>query len=518
MMDSVKSTLDGAKNGWNKIDSKKRVTMLTFVTGIILIVSILTYNSNKVNYVTLFSDLELQDAGIIVNDLETKKIKYKLESNGRNILIDDDIVDEYRLQLAMDGMMPESSTGFEIFDDTGLMVTDEDRQIMYQRALTGELQRSIMSLEAINSAKVHLVMPVKSIFETEQKEASASIIIDIHPSQKVTEDMIKGIASLVSGAVDNMPLENIQVIDSKGNLLSGFLNQDESLTAMDVMNQYQTVRSQFQSEIESNLNHLLGSAFGREKIKVSVLADLDFDSEESTIIAYSNPLARSEQISASGSNIDVQQVTGGNIDDNISNVTDSVDGDGSTYSKTLNNELSTETITSIKAPGKVNRLTTSVIYDGKLSDENLKKIQSIVASATGYDIERGDLISVEGIEFDTEYEEQIQAELDAIRLEEEANKSIFGEYSEYITLALRALGIITLITLIILSIRNMKKKRQADKIFQEQLSTGTIINQTIKGIDEELVIEPDNKGFKAQKYAKENPELAADLIKAWMKD
>lgn len=518
MMESVKSTLDGAKNGWNKIDTKKRISMIILVTGIVLIVSILTYNSNKVNYVTLFSNLELQDAGIIVNDLEIKKIKYKLESNGRDILIDDNIVDEYRLQLAMEGMMPESSTGFEIFDNTGLMVTDEDRQIMYQRALTGELQRSIMSLEAINSAKVHLVMPVKSIFETTQKDASASVIIDIHPSHKVTEDMIRGIASLLSGAVDNMPIENIQVIDSKGNLLSAFLNEDENINAMDVMNQYQAVRSQFQSEIEANLNHLLGSAFGREKVKVSVLADLDFDSKESTIIAYSNPVARSEQIDVSSENIDMQQVTGGSIDDNISNVIDNDDGGGSTYSRILNNELSTETITSIKAPGKVNRITTSVIYDGKLSDENLLKIQSIVASATGYDVERGDLISVEGIEFDTAYEEEIQAELDAIRLAEEADKGMFGKYSEYITLALRGLGIITLITLIILSVRNMKKKKKDDKLFQEQLSTGTIIDQTLGAIDDELIIDEDSKGHKAQKFAKDNPELAADLIKAWMKD
>lgn len=525
MTDSIKKTLHGAKDGWDKISIKKKIAMISVIFGIILLVTILTYNNNKVDYAVLFSNLELSDAGTIVNDLETKGIKYKLENNGRNILIDDGLVDGYRLQLAMDGMMPESSTGFEIFDNTGMMVTDEDRQIMYQRALTGELQRSIMSLESISSAKVHLVMPEKSIFDTEEKAASASVIIEIKPSQKVTEDMIRGIAALISGAVDNMPIENIQVIDSKGNLHSGFLNEDSNINALDVMTQYQAVRSSFESEIESNLSKLLGSAFGQENIRVSVLADLDFDSEETSIIAYSNPVIRSQEINAAGGNMDVQQVNGGSIDDSISNVVQGADGDNSTYSSITNNELTTETKTIIKAPGKVNKLTTTVIYDGKLSDVNLVKIQNIAATATGYDSQRGDLISVEGIEFDTSYNDKLQEELDAINELENIDTSIFGasgifgEYGVYVLYGLRGLGVIAILVFLILTIKNVRKKNKEDKLFQERLASGSNVDRTVAIIEEtDLEIKPDAKGNKALKYAKDHPELAADLIKAWMKD
>ena len=518
MMESINKTLIGAKNGWTKIDTKKRTMMIVLIISILSIFAILTYSKGKADYVTLFSNLELKDAGVIAKDLEGKKIKYKLVNGGRDILVDKGVVDGYRIQLAMDGMLPESSTGFEIFDDTGMMVTDQDRAIMYQRALTGELQRSIMSLEAINSAKVLLVMPEKSIFETEEKPASASVVIEIKPSQRVNNDMIRGIAALISGAVNNMPLENIQVIDTNGTLLSGFLNQESSASALDVVSQYQEVRIGFENELQSNLSSLLGSAFGKEKIKVSVRADLDFDSEESTLISYSNPVARSEQINASGGNIDIQQANGGSIDDNISNVTDSVAGDRSTYSKTINNELSTETKTTIKAPGKVNKLTTSIIYDGKLSDENLLKIESIAAAATGYDEARGDVISVEGIQFDREAEEKLQAELDEIRLKEEEGTGILGKYSEYITLGLRVFGGIFLISLVIMVARNMKRKSNEDRRFQEQLSVGTNVDRALEAVAEELEVEPDTKGIKAQKYAKDNPALAADLIKAWMKD
>ncbi|WFA07901.1 flagellar basal-body MS-ring/collar protein FliF [Tissierella sp. Yu-01] len=511
-MESIKKTLDGAKEGWNNLDKKKKIIMVTSIIAIILIVSVLTYNNNKINYALLFSNLELQDAGIIVNDLETNGIKYKIENNGRNILIDENKVDEYRLQLAMNGMMPESSTGFEIFDDTGMMVTDEDRQIMYQRALTGELQRSIMSLDAIESAKVHLVMPEKSIFETEEKAASASVIIGIKPSQKVTQDMIRGIVALVSGAVDNLPEENIQVIDTKGNLLSGFLNEDQDITTMDIMSQYDSIRNKFEDQIESSLMKLLGNALGKDKVMVSVLADLDFDSEETTVINYSNPIPISEQIEASGGNIDIQTVTGGSIDDNISNVMDSVDGDDSTYSRIINNELSSETRSIIKAPGKVNRLTTSVVYNGNLSDENLAKIQNIVAAATGYDSERGDIISVEGIMFNDGPETGVIDE----GMEEEPVEGL----QKYLPYILRGLGILALLIIIILTIRNVRRKKKEDIQFQEQLATGDTVESTLSVLDDDfgIQIKPDDKGDKAQKYAKENPDLAADLIRTWLKD
>ena len=218
--------LDGVKGGWNKIDAKKKVAMVTIIIATILFISIYTYNSKKVDFVILFRDLEFQDAGNIVSDLDAKKINYKLANNGRDILVDGKTIDKYRLQLAMDGMMPENSSGFEIFDNIGLMVTEEDRKIMYQRALTGELQRSIMSIDVVNAAKVHLMMPVKSIFESEERKASASVIIELQPNQKISSDTIKGIAALIAGAVDSLPEENIKIIDSKGNLLSSILQNN----------------------------------------------------------------------------------------------------------------------------------------------------------------------------------------------------------------------------------------------------------------------------------------------------
>ncbi|TFZ39916.1 flagellar M-ring protein FliF [Soehngenia longivitae] len=513
-MDGVKSTFSNVKSGWTKIDKKKKKRMIATIAVIALVVIGLTYFANKVTYRVLFTNLELDDAGVIVNDLETKKIKYKVADGGTTILIDEDYIDTYRMELAMNGMLPENSIGFEIFDSTSMMLTEEDRQIMYQRALTGEIQRSIMSLDAINNAKVHLVLPQKSIFDAEEKQGSASIVIDVKPTKKITEEMIRGIAALVSGAVDNIPLENIQVVDSSGVLLSSFLADDgTSLGTSNLISKQQEVRRQFEKELETKLNNLLGSAFGVNKIKVSVFADMDFDSTESTIIEYRDPVVRSEQVDASGNNIDIQDVTGGNINDNISNVVQGVDGENSTYSKTTNNELTTETTSIIRAPGKINKISTSVIYDGQLSQANISNIQNIIATAIGYDAERGDLINVVGIEFNKDLSEDIPPT--------DTTNTNFIQDNLPLLIGIGVGSLIFIIGTVI--ILNSRKKRKEDKEFQENLTKGVTVEDTIKVLNENTIGEkieaqPDTKGKMAKDYAKDNPELAAELIKAWLRE
>lgn len=511
-MNTFTKVIGGAKDGWNKISTKKKIAFIALLTGMVLIACVFSYFLKKVEYVALFNNLALEDAGAIAEDLEIKKIAYKLENGGGRLLIDKNYLDKYRLQLAMSGMMPGNSSGFEIFDDTGLMVTDEDRRIMYQRALTGELQRSIASLSAINSAKVHLVMPEKSIFESKEKEASASIILDIRPSYKVTEDTINGIAALVSGAVDNLPEKNIQVIDTKGNLLSGFLQKSGDWSTGGLLSQYKRMQNEFEESIGSNLYNLLAGVFGRDKIKVSVYADLDFDSEETTTTTFFDPVVRSEQISAAGEGFGVTQAEGSNINDNLSTVIEDSNSDTGTYNRTVNNELSTETKTIIKAPGKIKKLTASVLYDGILSEENTRKIQNIVASTIGYDIDRGDVISIEGFVFDKSHEEDwIEPVIDEA-IGGKMNQKL-SEYIKYIVYGLAGIfGFVLLILLMRMAL--IKKSRSVRMAALEGAATAPI--NTLDIMDE-IEVKVDDKKIKAQKYARENPEVAAELIKSWLK-
>lgn len=513
-MDKFQEIIDKVKDGWNKMDKRRRVIMVTLLAGIILFTSLYTYFSKKSNYAVLFNNLEYGDAGFIANDLESKKIKYKLEDDGRRILIDDKYLDKYRLQLAMEGNMPENASGFEIFDNVGIMATDDDRKIMYQRALSGELQRSIMSLDAVNSAKVHLVMSEKSIFETQEKEASASVILDLLPYEKISDNTIRGIAALISGAVDNLPWENIQIVDTKGNLLSGVLQEDDDLNAVNIVDQYQSIKEQFERKLESNLMDLLGGVFGSDRIKISINTDLDFDAEETTSIRYEDPVIRSQQWETSGEDINTREDEGGLIGDNPSNIIESITGEGSSYSHTINNELSTETTTTIKAPGKINRMTTSVVYDGTLSPERVEQIENIVATATGYDFDRGDLINVVGIAFDRGEGAVFPDELE----QDPGAESLFDKYGKLGFIGL--LGIIILMIIIAVVRANRKKEEEeilATDPFEEFIGSKDL-SESMEKLEEELEITVNEEKVKASKYAKENPELAADLIKVWLKN
>ncbi len=511
-MEKIKSMIEGIKNGWNKMDKRKRIIMISLVSSVILFSFFYTYIIKKPNYTTLFTNLDLEDAGKITKDLEDKKIKYRLEDGGTKILIDGKLVDEYRLQLAMEGNMPEKSSGFEIFDSIGLMVTDDDRKIMYQRALTGELQRSIMSLDAVNSAKVHLVMSEKSIFETREKEASASVILDLNPDHRISDSMIKGIAALISGAVDNLPEENIQIIDSRGNLLSRVLNEEDSLNSLDIVTRHQNIREDFEYKMENDLKRLLEDVFGKDRIRVSVSADLDFDAEESVSTVYEDPVIRSMQVSGNGENSGIQ-FQGGNIGDNPSVIIDDAARDDAGYSITINNELSSETTTKVKAPGKINRLTTSVVYDGTLPEGSprAEQIRDIVSGAIGYDEERGDVIEVSGILFERSKEDIAESEPSPVG---------WDKYKKY---TIPTVGALLVLAIGIFIMKSQAKKKREEEIIalEEEFERQNEIeraSQDIGRLEEKIEVTVDTDEIKAKNYAKDNPDLAADLIKVWLKN
>ena len=519
-MDKFKEIIEGVKNGWKKMDPKKKMMMGSVVIVIFLAVSLFTY-LNRVIYAPLFTNLELNDSGSIVEDLKVKKIDYKLSNGGKDILIDEKLIDGYRLEVATEGNMPEKSSGFEMFDNMGMMATDEDRKIMYQRALSGELQRSIMSLEAIIASKVHLVLPEKTMFETEKNPGSASVIVEIDPLKKIDNDIVRGIVALVYGAVDNVPEENIQIIDSKGKLLSAFLKEEKENGVVGNVNTNSTMREDFQKKVEINLNELLGGIFGGDKVKVSVFADLDFDAEETTTISYTDPIARSEQVSSVE-----ESGASGNIGDANSNAVGDQDDDGGiVLDKKVNNELTTKTQTTIKAPGKVKKLTTSIVYDGNLTPEASDQILSIVAAATGYDTERGDFISIEGINFDRTYEENVQRELDSIKEEEMEEKSGFSKYKNYLLYG--ALGIFGI--LLIAGVFTMIRSRMKEEVdpFEEAFPMQMPIGEINKAMEREEPkiqkprpekVEKVTSKSKANDFVNKNPDLAAELIKAWMKE
>lgn len=523
-MNGIKKIWTGIKDGWTNLGKSKRIGLGVVLVLIITIVTALTFYTQKVEYATLFSNLEEADAGTIVNDIKAKGIDYKLEDNGTTILIDQAQVDTYRIELAVNDMLPKSNTGFEIFDETSMMATDEDRKIMYQRAVTGELERSISALDSIEQAKVLLSLPEDSVFTNEenQSKASASVVLTPISGSQIPVSAVQGIASLISGAVDNLPKENIKIVDTAGNLLSTALEDEGNLNATDLVSKYQAITRSYEQELEQKLIQTLGPIYGIEKLTVAVTAEMNFDSSESEIINYGDSSVRSETVSAGGGTIDVEEGEG--FENSINQIESGEEGGNSTYNRTTNYELNSETTNTVKAPGEVERLSTSVIFDGNLSPADKEALEAIVATTVG-SVEERDVISIQGIDFATT--------TDAIETTapEQLKSSIKDVMMRYWPYLVGGLAIIVILILLLTLLRRRSTDDDELDFFDEEEPEPIVAPQRpVKPLDEErkakekadlkreLNKNMSEKESTVRDYAKESPEGAADLIKIWMKD
>ena len=523
-MNGIKKIWTGIKDGWTNLGKSKRIGLGVVLVLVITIVTALTFYTQKVEYATLFSNLEEADAGTIVNDIKAKGIDYKLEDNGTTILIDQAQVDTYRIELAVNDMLPKSNTGFEIFDETSMMATDEDRKIMYQRAVTGELERSISALDSIEQAKVLLSLPEDSVFTNEenQSKASASVVLTPISGSQIPVSAVQGIASLISGAVDNLPKENIKIVDTAGNLLSTALEDEGNLNATDLVSKYQAITRSYEQELEQKLIQTLGPIYGIEKLTVAVTAEMNFDSSESEIINYGDSSVRSETVSAGGGTIDVEEGEG--FENSINQIESGEEGGNSTYNRTTNYELNSETTNTVKAPGEVERLSTSVIFDGNLSPADKEALEAIVATTVG-SVEERDVISIQGIDFATSTD---VIETTAPEQLKSSIKDVMMRYWPYLV------GGLAIVVILILLLTLLRRRSTADDeldFFDEEEPEPIVAPRSpVKPLDEErkakekadlkreLNKNMSEKESTVRDYAKESPEGAADLIKIWMKD
>ncbi|MFL2124865.1 flagellar basal-body MS-ring/collar protein FliF [Marinilactibacillus psychrotolerans] len=538
-MDKLKEIGNNLKNGWkNLAASKKRILIATLSIAVVLI-AVLAVLAQRNHFSILFSDLDEADAGAIVENLKTEGIDYKLEDGGKTILIDEAQVDQYRIQLASNGLMPMNSTGFEIFDETSMMATDEDREIMYQRAVTGELERSISSLQQVEKAKVMLSIPEDSIFQNPdyKSEASASIVLETRGSGQLTTQNIQGIASLVSGAVDSLPMENVQIVDSNGNLLSGFLQEGQSAVgATDVSNQQLSVQKTYEQDLEKRINALLAPVYGANNIRVVVNASVNFDAIEGETVEYTAPmteeddedperegLIRSQTENYNGASDMIQGlIEGGELP-----VAEEGDEELNTsLDRTINYELDQKTERYVRTPGVLEGINASIIINQNAETvpaEN--QIVPIVRRAIGLDDPATEIVG------DVTFEPMPFADGEDIQpIGEDLMADLSMFFRRYWPFMIG--GIILLITAIVILII-LRSGKKGD--YDEFEATFENENQMPVQREELAPLQPEpvdlNIERKKQKNkvmsdkedlvrdeAKQNPELAAELMKIWLKE
>ncbi|WP_028273863.1 flagellar basal-body MS-ring/collar protein FliF [Atopococcus tabaci] len=525
-MDKVKNTWDGVKSGWEKMEKGKKIQLGVIVSAIAIVVLSVAYFTQRPQYTVLFSELEEADAGAIVEDLEVKGMQYQLEDSGTTILIDEEYIDKYRIDLAVEGLMPANSTGFEIFDEASMMATNEDRQIMYQRAVSGELERAITALDTVNSAKVLLSIPEDSIFQNPeyQQNASASIVLDTRGSQPLSHQTVQGIASLVSGAVDHLPIENIQIVDTNGNLLSASLSSGGNFTSGSVVEQHQQITQSVEADLQQKVLNLLGPIYGMDKVRVTVNADLNFDAIEVENIQHDQgrnnegelePTVRSESIQASGGGEFVQGAQGGTLDSNsVTEFEGGEETESNSYNRTTNYEVDTYTEKIVRAPGAIETVSASVIVMD--AESNRDKLIGLVENALG--MQPG--MSAVQLEFFQPMDETPAPTLLGSEDLLAQLKTFVSDYGIYL------LGGLVLIVLLTWLLGVLKRRSEEDEFDEFVLEAEPVapVEPEISEFEKEAERKireskaANEKENEVRKYAKENPELASEMIKIWMKE
>ncbi|MDE1548285.1 flagellar basal-body MS-ring/collar protein FliF [Jeotgalibaca caeni] len=516
-MEVVNNLINSIKSGWGSMSKGKKIGLSTIIVLFLVGGLSLSLFLNKVQYTMLFSQIEEEDAGNIVNDLEAQQIPYQLADGGTTIYIDENYVDKYRIELAVNDLLPNNSIGFEIFDNTSMMATDEDREVMRQRAIQGELERAIGSLSGVESVKVILSMPEKSIFTRpdETLPASASVMLRTINGHTLSTQAVEGIASLVSGAVDQLPKENISIIDQNGNVLSAFIQSDTGMQTADLASRNREMEQNYARELEQKLLKTLSPIYGANNLSISVNVKMDFSMEEIEDTVYGDAQLRSQDISASGGEIvgDGEAGLSGN-DVAVSEIIEGETGNSASYHSTTNNEINTTITHTISETGEVTAITASILYNTGIPGMNEGDLQRVALSVLGPAEAR--TVEVHGANFSVpetgDFTDPVVAG--------NPLEAIWEQYGMVIVAGVGILLFAVVTGSIVQSLRRKKRMQLEEEEWEEEVSLDSAREEEkeTKTLQDLLQNEKLQKEGSAMKHAKDNPELVADLIKMWMKD
>ena len=420
-----------AKLAIRGLSTGKLITMAILVGGTIAgMVFFLTWSGTD-DLHPLFSNLAPEDAAEIVTKLKENQIPYKLTMDGKGVLIPYEKIYETRLQLASEGLPRGTGIGFEVFDDAKLGMTEFVQNVNYQRALQGELSRTINTLMEVESSRVHIVMPAKSLFIEEEEPATASVILKLRRGRYLGKEQIQGIVHLISSSVSRLKPEDVTIVDDTGKMLAGMKEENgiHQITSNQLAFQEKKERL-----LENRVKTMLESVLGMDKAIVRVSCLLNFTQQEKTEELYlpDNSVLRSEQSSSSIAN-DSGRVAGipglqSNVAPSTTTASEAADGINSQKQQfTKNYEVGKLVNRQIMPVGSIQRLSVAVVVDGTYqapeegaeteqaayvprSAVEMAKLENIVKSAVDYDESRGDKIEVVNIPFQVDVTPELEEE------------------------------------------------------------------------------------------------------------
>lgn len=435
----VQTATPGALPFFQQLRANPRLPLLIGASFALAVVAALWMWSRQPDYSVLYSNLSERDGGTIIASLQQMNVPYKFAEGGGALLVEKSKVPEARLRLAAQGLPKGGTVGFELMDNQKFGTSQFAEQINYQRALEGELARSINSISAVESARVHLALPKPSLFVREQKKPSASVVLSLHRGRSIDEGQVSAIVHLISSSVPELSAKSITVVDQAGNLLSAANSGTRGLDVSQ-LKYAQEIEQSYIRRIEAILQPLMGTA----NVHAQVAADIDFSVVENTDEKYrpnqtpGSAAIRSQQSSDSSQS---GASAAGGIPGALSNQPPvnpaapialpaasaagvappaTTPPGNSRKDGTTNYELD-RTIRHVQqGPGSIKRLSVAVVVNyrgnvdvqGKraaqaLSAIELEQVNNLVKEAMGFSADRGDSLNVVNSAFVSDVAEKV---------------------------------------------------------------------------------------------------------------
>ncbi|MCA1978970.1 MAG: flagellar M-ring protein FliF, partial [Thiobacillus sp.] len=260
---------------------RKLVTMLGVAAVVAAMAGVWMWGQQP-EYKVLFSNFSDRDGGAIVAELEKMNIPYKYAEGGGAVLVPADRVHDARLKLASQGLPKGGNVGFELMENQKLGSSQFIEQINFQRAMEGELARSIESVSSVQAARVHLAMPKDSVFVTEQKQPTASVLLNLHPGRTLDAQQVSAIVHLVASSVPELSPKNVTLVDQNGNLLSDTSKPPPNGLDPTQMKYVQDLQQSVARRIESIITPIVGAG----NVRAEATADVDFSRSEQAVESY----------------------------------------------------------------------------------------------------------------------------------------------------------------------------------------------------------------------------------------
>ena len=532
---------------WAALNQRGRVTLFVVAALVMSLIGAFVWRSNVRDYRSLYSGLTAQEAGMIVARLETMEVPYRLETNGTTILVPRIELDRARLQLATEGLPESGRLGFELFDQANFGATEFAERINFQRALEGELERTISSLAEVSQARAHITLPERSVFLERDEPAKASIVVRLHGGHALSTEQTRAISYLVASAVEGLSPDGVVVMDQTGRLFTGRFGGSEDVSGLQLEFQ-RSVERDAASRILATLEPRLGPG----GVRANVAVEVDWNSGEQTEeLVDPNTVVVNRQVTQESA-LDGPPAGAPGTASNLPRTPEvpELQRFGTDRTSETTNFQSSRTVTRRTLErGEIQRMSIAVLVDhdvyldeaqGQLARRprdaaELETVRSLVIAASGARLDRGDTVTVESLPFSMLESGPIAPEPAA----DPANELFSPEWfrKNRAPIILGALGVALLIGLVMFfksrraaaQVRVARQRTLETERERKQIEEAATEESERRRLDEDRML----KGLKIsseqtgktvvlrrhlEEVATENPERFASLVRTWMKE